>query len=289
MSFDIEGSWLVGLDLEHHADGALAFARGLAEHVSAARFVGVHVMEVHPAAVSTPTPEAEAMLEAATTTARGIAGAGVMADVRVLLATSAEDGLEAAVEQLGVRAMIIGRLASSAGASGMVRLGRVARHFVRRLPVPVLVVPPDLTELRAGPVVVAVEPEDHCVPAVEAGSALARALGTRCVLLHVVRLPEASATYLPPDAWASANAELVELSRADLRAWAERHGLPAAEVQIEQGPVATTLLDAAAKAGASVIVAGSRKLSTLERIFMGSISTELAASSATPVAIVPGS
>ncbi|MCA9636411.1 MAG: universal stress protein, partial [Myxococcales bacterium] len=208
-------------------------------------------------------------------------------DIDTVRATTAEDVLATAVTDKRADGLILGRK-TPRGQDAVVRLGRVARRLIRRAESPMIVVPPDLqvADVGEGPVVVATDLGDDAVGALHFGQAMAKALGRELVLAYGIRLPNLLDQYLPSDAWNTVQSAIGREGGESARAWAARHGVEA-RVHIVDGPLVRGLWMAAFHEHACLLVAGSRRLSMLDRIFTSSIGTELAAASPLPVAIVP--
>jgi len=91
--------------------------------------------------------------------------------------------------------------------------------------------------------------------------------------------------YLPPSAIDLDGRRIV--GEGELAAWLKAHGLaPQLPVVLVGSPV-DRALDWAEGAHAPFVVAGSRHLSTAERIVQASTGTSLAATARTPVLVVP--
>ena len=161
--------------------------------------------------------------------------------------------------------------------------------MLRRLVAPTFVVPPELEadKIGAGPIVVAVTPVDASVGAVKFAQRLATELGRSLVYVTVV---STSADYIPPDRLDAVLAERVaqKLRSAEAVTHAWLLGLGATErLVVRRGDVLTEILAAAAELSAPFVVTGSRKLSTVERLFGLSVASWLAAQAALPVLVVP--
>jgi nucleotide-binding universal stress UspA family protein len=72
-----------------------------------------------------------------------------------------------------------------------------------------------------------------------------------------------------------------------LERWATQHGITGLRGVISEGMVAEELTSLVKAEDALMLVAGSRKLNALERLFITSVGTELAASASCPIAVVP--
>jgi len=197
-----------------------------------------------------------------------------------------EEGLALAAANPEVTGIIIGRV-SGRDPPAPARLGKVARRLVRRLPVPVMVVPPDLlrTDIGKGPVVLATDLDAASIPAAEMARDLARAFGREllvaCVDESFYRVPA-----FAPDA-------IVPLTLVERRtdeavlAWTRARGLDSPRLQLCEGERVSTLASVAREHDAALIVCGSRRLSLGERIFASSTASELARRGDRAVLVVP--
>ena len=80
--------------------------------------------------------------------------------------------------------LVIGR-AAERGSRAVVRLGRVARRVLRRLPCPVVVVPPDLSAVADGPILLATDLDVASASAVTFARDLAARHGRELKVVHV--------------------------------------------------------------------------------------------------------
>lgn len=288
--------WIVGLDLRPHSQGAIKFAAWLSRTSTAEggeHLVGVHVLEEAHLQAALRYHHLDELVSGAREAADMVvsrAGAEDQLDeIHVVQGGTAERSLEAARIYHHAHGMIIGRYAKREGRS-LLRLGRVARRVLRHLATPAVVVPPDYDpETRAaGPVVASVNLAEDVDAAVEFAASMAERLGRDLVLVHVVPLPhDYGAHYIPKESLEKISREHQEEGERALADWASVRGYHDAERLVVQGGVTETLLDTAETKGACLLVSGSRCLSTLERLLLTSIGTELAATAPCPVAIVP--
>lgn len=278
--------WMVGVDARDLSRGAVAFARWLAGSEHHAVY-GVHVVEWVPDLFGPyEQTRPEVVHRLAEQTLEPLAKDPRFLELGAVLASSAEDGLLEAIRAKQAHALVIGRRAPRDG-RGLVRLGRVARRLVRTLPTPVVVVPPDLddAEVGMGPVMVATDLTESCSEAVRWAAALATEMRRGLVLLHAIHAPDRG-PYVPAAAWDHALATVRNVEGA-FEAWARHHGVGEAQRVTVEGPPIQVLPQAARERDACVLVTGSRQLGGVERWFMSSLGTELAASAGLPVAIVP--
>jgi nucleotide-binding universal stress UspA family protein len=288
--------WIVGLDLRRSSQGAIKFAAWLGRTSTAQggeHIVGIHVLEeAYLRAALRYHHLAELIAGASEAAQEVVARAGAedrIAEIHVVQGGTAERSLEAARIYHHADAMIIGRYAKREGHS-LLRLGRVARRIVRRLAMPVIVVPPDHDPSTAsdGPIVASVDLGDEADEAVSFAAQLAQRLQRPLLLAHVASGPEDyGAHYIPQASLDRMTREHQRDGEDALEQWATTHGYGDAERVVVQGGVVDQLVDLAVQRNACMLVAGSRLLSTLERVLLTSVGSELAATAPCPVAIAP--
>jgi len=189
----------------------------------------------------------------------------------------------------GGAGLIIGRLAPR-GQDQVFRLGSVARRLARRLPAPVIIVPPDLNtmDLGEGPVIFACSAEPNAEGALSFAMDMADKLGRELLLAHVVHEHYGWAeAYLPADTTRRLHAKLNDQGRERLDHWATEHGVAGRQGVVIEGRVTDQLRRLARRHDALMIVCGSRKFDALRRLFVTSVGVELSASARCPVALVP--
>jgi nucleotide-binding universal stress UspA family protein len=121
--------------------------------------------------------------------------------------------------------------------------------------------------------------------AIEAG-ALAKSIGARVRLLHVVSPPVAN-EYAPDAACISGEGTgAVEEALTRLRVWLNRKGVEA-ESRVLTGPPVPTILGDARRGKADYIVMGSHGHGALYQLLMGGTAMGVAQKAPCPVVIVP--
>lgn len=260
--------WLVGIDLDRRAAGALQMATWL-RRSDGERCVGAHVFEpeLRPLlrkvlveqAVASTRQEIQALVEQ-------LDGPNPFSAIDVLVADSPEDGLAHHACTQGHDVLLIGRIALRAS-DALVRLGPVARRLLRRLPIPVAVAPPDLAcvDVGAGAIVLASDLTSASDAAAVFARSVATSLGRELLVVHVGR------------------------ALADLDAWIDERSLGGVRRVAIGGELVDSLLSTAQKEQAPMIVCGSRRLSLGQRIFTTSVGTELARLADRTVVVVPSS
>jgi nucleotide-binding universal stress UspA family protein len=286
------GKWIVGLDLGARSVGALRFANWLAS-AGGDELVGVHVLEEAHLQAALRYHHLTELEGAAVTAAKGaIATAGANDSfylIDVVEGRTAEESLAAAAVYRRATGIVIGRNASREGTS-IVRLGRVARRVLRKLPTTVAVVPPDFdpTTSGRGPVVLACSLDDDAIAATAFARSFAERFGRALELVFVAPLPdEHAAQYVPLETLEKLRADTRTEAEAKLAAWAKTNGLDTATCVVKLGSKVDQITSHARARDAAVIVTGSRRLTGFERLLLASSGSELAAHATCPVIVVP--
>jgi nucleotide-binding universal stress UspA family protein len=286
--------WLVGIDLHARSHGAVSTAAWLRAHLrvdpsqAPPEFVGVHVVDERFRESAKVMGALRRAGEEALARAAALGGdAELFRSLEVVMAPSAEDGLQQAAAEFGADAMILGRIAPRGGHE-LVRLGSVARRMLRRLPVPILIVPPDLERaaIAAGPVLLATDLAPDAAVAAGVAFRLARELGRPIVASHVDSLPDTNQSLLD-EIWVQPPVTL-RRTRADVEQWCAAQGIVPAQTLLSHGAVVDDLLEHARRVDACMIVCGSRRLAMLDRVFTSSVGTDLSRVTDRPVLLVPG-
>ena len=279
--------WITGIDLRARSTGALEMSAWLHDRSdTSADFTALHVVEQHSRSsvrddvLDQLVGSAEAALAR---TSAAPAGGSPFAATRIVVADAAEDALADAAASAD--ALVVGRIAPREGLATR-RLGRVARRLVRRLPVPVMIVPPDLVRsaIGSGPIVLASDLGPRSVAAGLLARRLASELGRPLVVAHVAPTLDDDTVFgpgvTPPPTWP-------RHTRSDIEAWIGANDLVPATAQLVEGETTERLLALARAHDAPFIVCGSRRLSTVERIFSSSVGAELAGHADRGVLLVP--
>src|SRR5690606_38028598 len=198
------------------------------------------------------------------------------------------DTLAAAGALASTTGLIIGRRGAESD-DRVIRLGKVARRLLRRLESPVFVVPPDLerAHIGAGPIVCAVDLDQHGVDVARFGERLGQAIGRQARLVHVVDKGDPiGIEYLPEITWTDLRDRARATGQAELNRWRDEAGLTAYTL-LAQGQTVPKLISAARELDACMILCGSRRLNLAQRIWMSSIGSTLAAGAHLPVGVIP--
>jgi nucleotide-binding universal stress UspA family protein len=287
--------WIVGVDLRETATGALQFSRWLARNAARPTrhtFVPVHVLEEsYLVQVLRYTHEAEVESKALHDARHQLDRAELTEIAEPVKVTRGVVADEALVRELDAHkgdALVIGRQAPS-HERHFVRLGRVARRLVRRLPCPVVVAPPDLRadQIGTGPIVLATDLEETCGSAVRFALRMSMATDRPIVVAHIIPHEVESARYLPTTTVEQFYSQVGLDRQRDLQHWKASHGLGDAASIVAHGDIVARLTGIAEVEGAPMIVCGSRGLGAVERVFTTSIATDLSCWAECAIAIVP--
>lgn len=288
--------WTLGLDLREGAEGPLVFARWLRATLAHTRrstpvIEAIHVLEQDQLGLlASADRREEAVALAEDAVARTLERTGEntpLENFHLVEVGAPEDVLAHAAT--GSDGLLIGRLAPR-GKDKIMRLGGVARRLLRRLPAPVWVVPPDLREAQIGkgPMILACDAHEDSIGATRYALRMADLLRRELILAHVVPMPYGwSLGYLPPESVKQVRADLRTRGERTLERWATQHGIVGLRGVVTEGIIPEELARLAEKEDALMLITGSRKLNALERLFVTSVGSELAASAACPVAVVP--
>jgi nucleotide-binding universal stress UspA family protein len=128
----------------------------------------------------------------------------------------------------------------------------------------------------------------HAESILEWGAHLAREHGSRVVLVHAYHLPvefqQLEGAYLPPDFWTNVKTEAQQTLERHAAALRER-GIEV-ETVVREGYPATVILEEAEERRADLIVIGTRGLSGLKHLLLGSIAERVVQKAPCPVLTV---
>ena len=113
----------------------------------------------------------------------------------------------------------------------------------------------------------------HTETILQWGAHLAKQHGSRVVLVHAYHLPvefqQLEGAYLPPDFWSNVKSEAQQTLERHAESLRE-HGIEVESV-VREGYPATVILEEAEQREADLIVIGTRGLSGLKHLLLGSI------------------
>jgi len=286
--------WILGLDLRPLCEGAVRFAQWLSATSRAPDgepSIAVHALEEQHLLAVLRYHHLDEVEQGARSSAQSFLAAqrAEAMPLEIVQGSSVQEALEAARVRHGAAGTIIGRAAGVAG-KGVVRLGRCARRILRSAAAPVIVVPPDLqsADLGNGPILALTSLRDDSVEACRFAAGFAQRLGRPWTLLHVAAVPEEFAPpYLPATSIEGMRRDFRVEAEKGLGEWVAALSLRPDSGEVLQGRIVDSALAYAKLHHCPLLVAGSQRLSTLERALVPSIGSELAASAPVPVAVVP--
>ncbi|CCC80681.1 universal stress protein [Thermoproteus tenax] len=136
-------------------------------------------------------------------------------------------------------------------------------------------------------ILVAYDGSNHAKKALDVAIDLSKKYGAKLYIIEVIDTATILGLSMGP-----VPAEVIdsirERAKADLndaKARAESQGVQAETLMLEGDP-AGTIVDQADKLGVDLIVTGSRGLSTIKRVFLGSVSTGIVTHARKPVLVV---
>lgn len=273
---------LVATDGSEESRGAVHFGASLARALSG-RLTLLHVVPPAEEPIQEPH-DVDAVLNSAQAEA---AKYGVEGTTHVDIG----DPVEAIVKvrrAIGADMLVVG----THGRKGMARvlLGSVAESLYKRGPCPVSVVGKfDQASSTFGPILVPTDFSEGATHAVQAAALLAQNLGVRLTLLHV--MPEA----LPPKGEKDPKARRRAADRVRreaetrLRSLTETLNLNPEQVDLSlvTGVDATEIVHIGNAINAGFIVMGTRGLTGLPRVLLGSVADQVLREAPCPVLVVP--
>ncbi len=140
---------------------------------------------------------------------------------------------------------------------------------------------------------VALDGSNHSLKAIDYASEIAAALKARVILLYVVKaydLPEGMREYAELEHIPGTNLEILKKVAGDLVSNAEKRvrekGVVDIVGEVEEGPVARTIVARAEHHGANMIVVGSRGMGNIEATLRGGVAHRVELLSKCPVLTV---
>ena len=283
--------WVLGLDPREGAEGSVRFSAWLRDALApqTAQVTGVHAYGDLPGAAMRYFGLEEVGQAAREQVAQLLRRAGAEPWLQDVVFTEGRDVvsiLEDASQRHAADFVVIGRSAPREGRS-LLRLGSTARRLLRRLPLPVVVVPPDFVQPpEDGPVLIATNLGPESETALRFGVQLARQMGRSTRAVYCVEEHHA-AQYIPQSTLARLTADRTVKARENLAEWVESQGLSVDSQDVVTGDAVECLVKRARTEKAALVVCGSRRLSMTVRLLLASAGSELAAFAPYPVAVVP--
>jgi nucleotide-binding universal stress UspA family protein len=276
-------SWLVGVDLRLERVGVLKFAAWLHALDRSVPLVGIHVVE-------SDAGDAEVKSKAMDALRQQLERLGLsesFASLRVVEAPNVDEALHEACDAQVTTGLIVGRRVGL-DEPGLVRIGAVTRRLLRTLPLPILVVPPDVDPSRfgTGPVVWSVRSASEVAHATfEFASRMATSMGRELDVVAIAPPLHASSAYMPSAVIARRQQERTERTRELMDAWMCEHDVQGRLHVLPGQPMEQTLAHAE-RVGSPLIVCSRNKSNLLQRYLGGTASTDLVTHSRVPVAVV---
>ena len=286
--------WIVGLDLRPTGLGAIQMVRWMSEHAAEGhepRFVGVHVIPRSARAAVREDVVDELCGKAADKAREVLSELGVLDAFERVEAVSGSDPdetLEAATRYYDADGLIIGRHGPREQES-LVRLGKIARRLIRKLPAALMVVPPEIRpeDVGSGPVIAATDLGQSSIAAARFGLAFARDFSRDLTVMHARAGRHHAVSELDLDLTPLLEQPEPAEEPGALERWMLTYGLGGATERVEYGDPVRAMARLAESEDATLLVVGSRHLSLSERLFVASTGTDLARETKGPVLIVP--
>jgi nucleotide-binding universal stress UspA family protein len=289
-------TWGVGVELSEDHLGPIRFLATSTQNCPDDRVIGIHVLpNLKPLRPTITDEEVEETHQRAIVNVTEVMAreglTGERARVELVDDDEIERGLVDAATRLELDALILGRRAQR-NEDPVVRLGEVTRRVLRRLPVPVIVVSPDHggrddPGLGEGPVILATDLSEHGAAAIRFARELAARLDRELLLVHCTQAYHWAVSYVSAATIESLQAQSRAAASTSLDRWANMHGLADVRREVCMGDPVKQLLQLTATEDATMLVTGSRMLGPVGRLFVASVSSELAAAANCPVAVVP--
>ena len=142
-------------------------------------------------------------------------------------------------------------------------------------------------------ILVAVDGSKHSLKSVQYGAEVGKGLGAEVLLYHVVKpynLPESLKEFAKAEHMATIDADLLRKGARYLLAGAldtaRKTGLKEVEIEIEEGPIARSIVARARSFEADLIVIGSRGMGDIEGMLRGGVSHRVETLAKCPVLVV---
>ena len=142
-------------------------------------------------------------------------------------------------------------------------------------------------------ILIAVDGSNHSLKSVEFGAEVAKGSGAAVLLYHVVkpyRLPDALKKFAQAEHMATIDADLLKKGAQFLLAGAlttaRRAGVKEVEIEVDEGPIARSIVARAKSFKADLIVIGSRGMGDVEGMLRGGVSHRVETLAKCPVLVV---
>ena len=142
-------------------------------------------------------------------------------------------------------------------------------------------------------ILIAVDGSKHSLKSVEIGSGIAKGVGAKVVLFHVVkpyRLPDSLKKLAKAEHMAAIDADLLNQGAKYLLAGAldiaHQQGLKEVDIETKEGPIARTIVNKSQSFKADLIVIGSRGMGDIGGMLRGGVSHRVETLAKCPVLVV---
>jgi nucleotide-binding universal stress UspA family protein len=142
-------------------------------------------------------------------------------------------------------------------------------------------------------ILIAVDGSNHSLKSVKCGAEVAKGSGAVVLLYHVVkpyRLPDALKKFAQAEHMATIDADLLKKGAQFLLAGAldtaRKAGVKDVEIEVDEGPIARSIIARAKSFKADMIVIGSRGMGDVEGLLRGGVSQRVETMAKCPVLIV---
>ncbi len=142
-------------------------------------------------------------------------------------------------------------------------------------------------------ILIAVDGSKHSMNSVAIGAEIAKAVGAKVLLFHVVRpyrLPDSLKNFAKAEHMPVFDPELLRKGAMYLLSGAmdeaRKAGLKDVDIETEEGPISRTIIDRAKSFKADLIVIGSRGMGDIEGMLRGGVSHRVETLAKCPVLVV---
>ena len=142
-------------------------------------------------------------------------------------------------------------------------------------------------------ILIAVDGSKHSLSSVEFGAEIAKGVGAKLMLYHVVKpynLPDSLRKFAKAEHMQTFDPELLRKGAQYLLASAldaaRKAGVKDVEMETEEGPIARSIIERAKSYKADLIVIGSRGMGDMEGILRGGVSHRVETMAKCPVLVV---
>ena len=280
--------WCIGFDLRDEHQAPAAIVRALDQE---AAYLAVHVVEPHLERVASDELRDQMRRGARQSLEAAIQRVGLPPERTEMVVghgAAPDEVLAEIALQRGVDAIVVARRARHSD-HRFVRLGTTPRRLLRRLPMPVIVVSPELEVegLGRGPILLAGDGHHDARRALAFARDLAATFGRRVEMVHVYRERFRPGGGVPPQYLAGMYERYREQQHEKLQRWISAYDLGGVPCHETEGHTLEHIIHVARREDACMVVCASRQLSGADRVFTSSLGSQLAAWAPMPIVVVP--